>query len=365
MSVSTNQSRMTFTLSAAALAGIAASITMDASAHMLPESALVGTARVRLPDVATALDEPITPPAVAPAAAQGANSVFAQAASLSVMPGVSLGVSSGGDDTQSPGDENGGYASAKNFRGDDVTGATTRYTQDFETGEIGKEWGAFGGVIPHETLTAFANPAASGGMTLNVSTKEGEVYEIRMDVYLVPPAGSTVAPGKDEDAERVARNVLGINVDGQMVYDMNPVKLSKLGGATPVPGQPLKRQVRFNFTSTCGIAEIHFTSPPGEEGAWSTWGVDNLVIDLGLQDPTLGAFGGDFDTDIFGLLAPPSDLNGELPPLPRSRYGSNEPISNDSTPSSSGGPKPVREIPSPGPLALVLGAAACLLHRRR
>lgn len=268
-------------------------------------------------------------------------------------------------------------AGATNFRGEKVVAAPVRYVQDFESGEIGPEWGAFGGTVADEHLTTFANPMS--GLVLNVKTESDSAYEIRLDLYLIP------AGAEDDES---SNNILSVFVDDQPVTQLTPKALRKLSGKSPEPGQPFTRTIRIPFTAAHQIAELRFES--GDPGAGPTWGIDNLVIDLGLQDPVYGVSGGEsYDPASLGLLDPGAGLTGELQPLPKSRYGSNEPFAGDG-PSYTDGSRPTydpvdedenddgiddeieedlerpddRTVPTP-PAALLLLAAAVVPRRRR
>jgi hypothetical protein len=216
---------------------------------------------------------------------------------------------------------------ATNFRGEKVVAAPVRYVEDFESGQVGPEWGAFGGTLAEESLTTFADPAAGGGLVLNVKTESDSAYEIRLDVYLV---SSSNAESEQADTS------LSVFVDDEAVMQLSPKSLRELSGKEPEPGRPLTRTIRVPFTAAHPIAELRFEA--AGKGAGVSWGIDNLVIDLGLQDPVFGITGGGggYDPGSIGLLDPGAGLTGELPPLPKSRYGSNEPFAGDG-PGGAGG----------------------------
>ncbi len=267
---------------------------------------------------------------------------------------------------------------ATNFRGERVAAAPVRYQEDFEGGEIGPEWGAFGGIVEHGALTRYADSSIPGGMKLNVKTETDTPYEVRLDVYLVPPSNSA-----QEDSDD---NVLSVFVDDHMVQSFSAGSLLKLSGQSPTPGEPLVRTIHIPFTSSHRIAEVRIESTARGSEGWSGWGIDNLVIDLGLQDPVFGVIGGGggYEPGLFDAFDLGAGMTGEIPGLPKNRYGRNEPFSGDgggggSSPRRLDDPadedrdddridddeeKPDRAVPA-GPTALLFIAAAVTLLRRK
>lgn len=217
-----------------------------------------------------------------------------------------------------------------NHRGERVAAAPVRFYEDFESGELGPEWSAFGGTRELESLTRFADPSRPGGMVLNVKTESDSAYEVRLDIYLIPPAAGAAAEQSD--------NVLTIFVDGEPAFTFDPAAFALLPGKSAAAVGALVRVLHVPFTAAHRIAEIRFESPSGAPSDWFAWGIDNLVIDLGLQDPVFGVSGGGGGYDS-GLLGSPEmgDMTGEIPSLPKSRYGSNEPFAGDGGGGGGGG----------------------------
>lgn len=323
-------------------------------------------------DVALAISadaEAITAPARQAVASPG---VFSASPARAVITIASLSLSSDNPDVPITTDSREDADGATNFRGEKVVAAPVRYVEDFESGQVGPEWGAFGGTLAVETLTTFANPATGGGLVLNVKTESDSAYEIRLDIYLISSAN---AQGESADS------TLSVFVDDQAVMQLSPESLRELSGKKPEPGRPLTRTIRVPFTAAHPIAELRFESDSGRGGF--SWGIDNLVIDLGLQDPVFGITGGGggYDPGTIGLFNPGAGMTGELPPLPKSRYGSNEPFAGDG---GGGSPNPpinpndqdrnddgidddiedeVDEVPAPPTFILLVAAFASACQR--
>lgn len=374
MSVHIRQSRITFVWCVVMISGGIAS----AHPSVMPRTAAERLAHAELFDPSSAANEPVTAP-VGPG--DGVPAIVVPPADLSVtsfsvVPSApaSLGVRSKDSASGAKGESADaagvkGYEGGVNYKGEKITGATTRYFEDFESGQVGGEWATFGSLHKDDRISTFADPSADQGMILNVATKPERVYEVRLDVYLIPPSAS-ITPG--DAADEAVTSTLAVVVDGKEMMMLTPAELLKLAGAKPVAGEPTKRKVRFNITAAHGIAEIHIYNPTAREEGWSAWGIDNIMIDLGQQDPVFGFFSPDDPSaiDLFGVTDQTSDMTGEIPPLPSRRFGSNEPIS----PSSDGGTTPSRqtrvtddepEVPAPGAMTLVLGVGALALRRAR
>jgi hypothetical protein len=104
---------------------------------------------------------------------------------------------------------------------------------------------------------------------------------------------------------------------------------------------------------------------PGSAADWSRWAIDNILVDLGLQDPVFGFSGKmtPFDPGLLGMAGLTDGLTGELPP--GRRFGNND---SDFSGGGGGGdssPPSDRTIPSPGGLLLGTLALAATASRRR
>lgn len=260
-----------------------------------------------------------------------------------------------------------------NYRGEKVEATPVRYLEDFESGLIGPEWSAFSGTLSSEALSTFADPAGEDGIVLNIKTDTGSPYEIRLDVYLIPPVDAIEFAGRGVDPNEPSDNVFTVTVDGQTVLQLSPDGMRKLAGDRPKPGQPMARKIRIPFTSGHDIAEVRFRSisSDGAEG-WSSWGIDNLVIDLGLQDPVFGVSAGDepFEPGLIGMLDPGAGLTGEIPGLPGNRFAQNNSDFQGDGGGSPGGPEAPRrtsedEVPAPGAVGLLVSLGFVGAARRR
>lgn len=255
-------------------------------------------------------------------------------------------------------------ASRTNYLGHTIDAAATRFWEDFEDGQLGPEWADRAPIVESQTEGKFSYIPTDAGMTLNLKTKKGEVYEAQIDLLLFPPASP-----RDRDAGSEDNNLLAIKVDGQVVVQFAPEDIAKLRGEAVVPGQPVRRKIRVPFNAGFGIAEIRFeaTDPKGAAD-WSRWAIDNILVDLGLQDPVFGFSGKmtPFDPGLLGMVGLSDGLTGELPP--GKRFGDN---SKDFSGGGGGGgggtnPPPDRSIPSPGGVAVgALALAATFTRRRR
>ncbi|MBL8747418.1 MAG: hypothetical protein JNK58_13820 [Phycisphaerae bacterium] len=333
--------------------------------------------------------EAITSPASAPGRASVSPGVVGAAFGTgSVRSMAALSLSAPNPDMLAATDAAGSGEVPTNFRGEPVAAAPVRFHEDFESGQIGPEWRSFGGRGHRDGLTHFADPSASGGMVLNVKTEADSPYEVRLDVYLIPPTGGAV----DESSD----NTLTIFVDDQPIQQWSPQSLREVSGERAEPGKPTIRTIHVPFTASERIAEIRFEASPRASEGWPSWGIDNLVIDRGLQDPVFGISGGagGYDSGFFGSPGMGSDMNGEIPSLPKSRYGSNEPFAGSGGGGGGGGggssytpenptdqdrnddgiddeiedeveDRPERVIPSVPTMLLVIASAATLVQRRR
>lgn len=380
----------------AALALIAASGSALAAPMNLGPAVIVMVTPPEAINAATQTDDPITTPAFADRSRPGGFDVSASVVNWRGPRTIAALAITGTDSSaplpspESAPDSEG----AVNYLGEKVVAASIRYVNDFETGEVGPEWGAFGIPIVHEALSTYVSPAVEGGMVLNVKTDADAPYEIRLDVYLLPPPGSDIFPGEGDDLNEPADNTLSVLIDGQVVSQFSPRSLRKMQGERPRAGQPLVRKVRVPFNAGHQITEIRFeSSSPEGSSDWSSWGMDNLIIDLGLQDPVFGIVSGDdpFAPGTLGMVSPNAGLTGEIPGLPGSRYATNAPFQGSDGGGSSSPPRfppqpPIEEdpteepnpgednpppdepppvIPSPPTAVLIVAALGAMFHRRR
>lgn len=336
------------------LLGSAAALLLPAitaAAGMAQAPALRGIDGIQPPaHVAFARDaEPITAPAFSIVASPSNDRRSNQlVSSLSIT-----GSGSADDGKSSPDAES--EKPRTNYLGETVEAASTRFWEDFEDGQVGPEWAASAPITESESEGRFSYIPTEAGLALNLMTKQGEVYEAQIDLLLFPPA---TARGKDAPPEN--GNLLMIKVDGHVVVQFAPEDIEKLRGEAAVAGEPIRRKIRVPFNAGFGIAEMRFeAADPSGASDWSRWAIDNILVDLGLQDPVFGFSGkmSPFDPGLLGMTGLTDGLTGELPP--GRRFGNNDNDFSGGGGGGGGGGSPGdRSIPSPG--SFFLGALALM-----
>lgn len=327
-------------------------VMTPAMARALPAQAIV------FPEVAATPPQAITSPAIEPGAIEPSDEERVRDAviMLSVVRSDDATDSAGSGPRVTVGDVD-RDAAITNYRGETVEAAVTKFWEDFEDGAVGAEWSSPPTIESSTRLTKFSFVPEDAGMTLNLLTKEGQVYEAQIDVLLFPPQGG--------DAEETAGdNLLTIKVDGKVVVSFTPDDIRKLRGDDAMPGDPVIRKIRVPFTAGYGIAEMTFEAAKGDGAAgWSKWGIDNILVDLGLQDPVFGISGEmkTFDPGVLGMVGPNAGMSGELPPA--SRFGNNGGDVGGGGGGGGGGSSNTQSIPTPG--AALLGAIAGVMTLRR
>jgi hypothetical protein len=326
-------------------------VMTPAMARALPAHAAV------FPEVAPPAPQAITSPAIEPATIEPSDEERVRDAviMLSVVRSDDA-TDSAGSSPRASGAERKADAPITNYRGETVEAAVTKFWEDFEDGAAGPEWSSPPTIESSTRLTKFSFVPEDSGMTLNLLTKEGQVYEAQIDVLLFPPQGE--ADDTNDD------NLLIIKVDGKVVVAFTPDDIRKLRGDDAMPGDPVIRKIRVPLTAGYGIAEMTFEAAKGDGAAgWSQWGVDNILVDLGLQDPVFGISGEmkTFDPGVLGMVGPNAGMSGELPPA--SRFGNNGGDVGGGGGGGGGGSPSTQAIPTPG--AALLGAIASVMTLRR
>jgi hypothetical protein len=251
-------------------------------------------------------------------------------------------------------------ASRTNFKGEQVEAAATKFFEDFDDGVMGPEWSASAPIVERPGTGKFIY-VENSSVVLNLLTKEGAVYSGTLDLLLFPH-GAREDEGEDVEAHR-----LTIYADGQVVFSMTPDEVRALKGAVPKPGMPIVRKIRVPFTAGFGIAEIRIEGAATREGdPCPVWGVDNILVDLGLQDPVFGVSSREleFETGVIGPVDASAGLTGLLPP--GSRYGNNDfDFSSEGGSGGGGRSTPPPEVPGPGAALMGLLAGGGMVSRRR
>lgn len=285
----------------------------------------------------------------------------------------------------------------RNYKGQRVEAASTRYFQDFEINDLDVEWRSRGRIGSSDEFGAFLGPTRVGSHTLNVEVQPSSSYMVRFDIYLL--GNQPVSP---ETA-----GTFRVTIDGVPLLEKTFIELIEENHALNASDEDFDERIISEivvpFVSVAEICEIKFSCDAERVLGVGSWGLDNVLVERAVLDPGSFAGGGSFPTagrashgggrtDAGGAFTRPENYssNASIRGNPTGSGGGSrprpfdladlideltdpeeagEPDDDTPTPDDPGPPDddpPVEEaVPSPGTSALLVMASLAAMRRRR
>ncbi|MEM1424422.1 MAG: hypothetical protein AAGH64_10515, partial [Planctomycetota bacterium] len=163
------------------------------------------------------------------------------------------------------------------FEGNTPFAETVRYVEDFEDRSVDRsEWAGLESRV-FEGMTRVAGPFKTGGASVRIETKPGELYTVVFDLALI---GARIGdPG--------ISNHFTVVVDGQAILDTPIREFTAEAMATreSVDDPLITPRIQLFFRAEHPITTLAFEGVEQGEPGGEVWGVDNIVIDRVTMNP--------------------------------------------------------------------------------